>query len=232
MYSTARWSYVKETQDLITAFRGGHCSGGFIGVVFCQVRTSSNSAPPRLRPYFSSRKGWSAQSGWGSCPKWRSLGILFMSEGWAEKETERWIGAESASEAVQFSLPLRDEKRWEVQSFRGPQSRAAAPLHLKKLFEVALISLWCLLGETNRHVHKEEAWGSPKRCWRDHVSQLALRHLVVLLNELEEVAGERSFCLSYCLVTQLQKIENISQCDSGLCVKSEKIFYLKPQPAS
>lgn len=75
---------------------------------------------------------------------------------WAEKETDRWIGAESASEAVQFSLPLRDEKRWEVQSFRGPQSRAAAPLHLKKLFEVALISLWCLLGETNRHVHKEE----------------------------------------------------------------------------
>lgn len=171
MYGTARWSWVKETQDLITAFRGGHCSGGFIGVVFCQVQTSSNSAPPRLRPYFSSRKGWSAQSGWGSCcPKWRSLGILFMSEGWAEKETDRWIGAESASEAVQFSLPLRDEKRWEVQSFRGPQSRAAAPLHLKKLFEVALISLWCLLGETNRHVHKEEALGSPKRCWRDHAS--------------------------------------------------------------
>lgn len=42
---------MKETQDLITAFRGGHCSGGFIGVVFCQVRTSSNSAPPKLRPY-------------------------------------------------------------------------------------------------------------------------------------------------------------------------------------
>lgn len=57
---------------------------------------------------------------------------------------------------------------------------------------------------------------------------LALRHLVVLLNELEEVAGERSFCLCYCLVTQLQKIENISQCDSGLCVKSAKLFYLKP----
>lgn len=144
---------MKETQDLITAFRGGHCSGGFIGVVFCQVQTSSNSAPPRLRPYFSSRKGWSAQSGWGSCyPKWRSLGIVFTSEGWAEKETDRWIGAESASEAVQFSLPL------------------FPPLHLKKLFEVALISLWCLLGETNRHVHEEEAWGNPKRCWRDHAS--------------------------------------------------------------
>lgn len=41
-------------------------------------------------------------------------------------------------------------------------------------------------------------------------TMLALRHLVVLLNELEEVAGERSFCLCYCLVTQLQKIENIS----------------------
>lgn len=58
-------------------------------------------------------------------------------------------------------------------------------------------------------------------------TMLALRHLVVLLNELEEVAGERSLC--YCLVTQLQKMENISQC---VCVKSEKLFYLKPQPAS
>lgn len=40
-------------------------------------------------------------------------------------------------------------------------------------------------------------WGRPRTCWRDCISRLAWKHLEILWEELEEVAGERDIWILY-----------------------------------